>query len=151
MHPGNTLNDISIFNDAPAFVSAEALKPTTLIAIERDEFLAIVSSNPELICRMMRTVGGRVKSVMERLIYMMTDKAERRVCKVILMLSAEYGTVVPFTHQDIADMAGVSRETASRAIVHLQGAELIVPYRGSITIVNVQKLAQLFDDGDSAD
>jgi len=148
MHAGNTLNDISIFNDTPAFVSAEVLKPTTVISIEREEFLSVVSGNPELMCNMMRTVASRVKSIMERLVYMMADKAERRVCKVILMLSAEYGAVVPFTHQDIADMAGVSRETASRAIIHLQSGGLIIPYRGSLKIVSLRKLAHLFDDGD---
>jgi len=149
LQSGETLTDITIFNEVPAFVSAEAIRPTTILCIARDEFLSIVASNPVLASNIMGTVGKRVKSIIERVMYILTDKAERRVCKTILMLSLEYGSMVPFTHQDVADMAGVSRETTSRAIVNLQKLGIIHSYRGSFNVLNMDRLNQLFYDLDT--
>jgi CRP/FNR family cyclic AMP-dependent transcriptional regulator len=61
--------------------------------------------------------------------------ARERILKILLRLSKEHGTLLPsgemrinlkLTHQQIADLVGAARETASKILQELQEEGLII-------------------------
>ena len=59
------------------------------------------------------------------------------------MLSAKLGLTLPFTRQDIAEMAGTTTETAIRVLSHLKDRGIIRSARGKVIILNEEKLRLL--------
>lgn len=59
------------------------------------------------------------------------------------MLSAKLGPTLPFTRQEIADMAGTTAETAIRVMRRLKEGNIIRSVRGKTIIVDETKLRLL--------
>ena len=57
-----------------------------------------------------------------------------------MMLSAKLGETLPFTRQEIADMAGTTTETAIRFLSRLKDGGIISSDRGKVSILNKGKL-----------
>jgi len=68
---------------------------------------------------------------------------EQRLARTLLMLSAKLGSTLPFTRQEIADMAGTTTETAIRITSQLKERGIIGSVRGKIIILNETKLKLL--------
>ena len=91
-------------------------------------------------------MGQRIKSAHNRLRDLATDSVEQRLTKVLLMLSSKYGITIPFTRQEIADMAGTTTETTIRVMSRLKNSGIIRSTRGKIVILDETKL-QLLSSG----
>jgi len=61
----------------------------------------------------------------------------------LLMLSAKLGPTLPFTRQEIANMAGTTTETAIRVTSQLKERRIIRSVRGKIIILDETKLRLL--------
>jgi len=59
------------------------------------------------------------------------------------MLSAKLGLSLPFTRQEIADMAGTTTETAIRVMSQLKDRGIIRSVRGKVIILDEAKLRLL--------
>ncbi len=59
------------------------------------------------------------------------------------MLSVKLGLTLPFTRQEIADMAGTTIETAIRVMSHLKDRGIIRTVRSKVIILDEQKLRLL--------
>jgi len=59
------------------------------------------------------------------------------------MLSAKLGLTIPFTRQEIAEMAGTTTETTIRVISRLKDRGVVSSNRGEITIIDETKLCLL--------
>ena len=80
-----------------------------------------------LFCDRLRHVEGRACQ--------MQDSAERRVGRVLLALSKKFGETIPLTRQEIAELSGVTLETAIRVISHLKRQKVVLAsQRKTITI-----------------
>ncbi len=64
------------------------------------------------------------------------------------MLSSKLGPTVPFTRQEIADMAGTTTETAIRVMSRLKDGGIIRSLRGKTIIIDETKL-RLLSEGPS--
>ena len=58
-------------------------------------------------------------------------------------LSAKLGSTLPFTRQEIADMAGTATETAIRVMSRLKAGKIIGSVRGKVIILDETKLKVL--------
>ena len=80
-----------------------------------------------LFCDRLRHVEGRACQ--------MQDSAERRIGRVLLALSKKFGETIPLTRQEIAELSGVTLETAIRVISHFRRQKLVLAsQRKTITI-----------------
>ncbi|MFC1892585.1 Crp/Fnr family transcriptional regulator [Chloroflexota bacterium] len=88
-------------------------------------------------------MGGRLRDAQGRLRDFAGERAEQRLASVLLMLTAKLGTTLPFTRQEIADMVGITTETTIRVLSTLKERGLIRSTRGTVTILDEQKLRLL--------
>jgi len=147
--------------DAPVVVGEYAADPNepatvTLTAITDVQALSVTSADlataarlhPGIALTVIASLTARVKGMAERVESLTTHDASHRVVRVILnMATAAYESqgvpmIAGVTHQELAMLAGTSRETATRTISALvrQG---IVAQKGRRLIIDLLRLHEV--------
>lgn len=141
--PGDIFGEVAVFQDKPYPASAQAAADTKVLRIRREDFLSFVAQRPQVVLRIISVLGERLRDAQGRLKDLAGERVEQRLARTLLMLSAKLGATLPFTRQEIADMAGTTTETAIRFISRLKDGGIIRSARGSITILDKTKLRLL--------
>ena len=141
--PGEMFGEVAVFQDRPYPASAQAAADTKVLRIRREDFLSFVAQRPQVVLRIISVLGERLRDAQGRLKDLAGERVEQRLARTLLMLSAKLGATLPFTRQEIADMAGTTTETAIRFISRLKDGGIIRSARGSITILDKTKLRLL--------
>jgi len=141
--PGEMFGEVAVFENKPYPASAQAVVDTTVLGIERHAFLSFLAQHPEIALRIIYVLGGRLRDAQARLRDIAGERVEQRVARVLLMLSARLGAELPFTRQEIADMAGTTTETAIRVMSRLKDGGIVGSARGKTIILDERKLRLL--------
>ncbi len=142
-NPGEMFGEVAVFQNKPYPASAQAATDVSVLCINRGEFLSFLAGHPEVSLAIITVLGGRLRDAQNRLKDLAAERVERRLCRLLLMLSEKLGNTLPFTRQEIADMAGTTTETAIRFTTQLKERKIIHTVRGKITILNAEKLRLL--------
>jgi CRP-like cAMP-binding protein len=141
--PGEMFGEVAVFENKPYPASAQAAADTRVVGIKRGEFLSFLAQHPEIALRIIYVLGGRLRDAQARLRDIAGERVEQRVARVLLMLSAKLGSELPFTRQEIADMAGTTTETAIRVMSRLKDGGIVGSARGKTIILDESKLRSL--------
>lgn len=109
-------------------VNAIACEHSEVLAVSQEQFKLFLASHPQTAFLSMQVLSSRLRVLGEMFVNLVADDVNTRIAKLILRLSARYGTRVgreiflniPLTHQEIADMIGTSRQTATSALSALK-------------------------------
>jgi CRP-like cAMP-binding protein len=140
---GEMFGEVAVFENKPYPASSQALIKTKVLGIRKDDLLAFLASRPQVALRIISVLGGRLRDAQNRLMDFAGERVEQRIARILLMLSSRLGSELPFTKQEIADMAGTTTETAIRVISRLKSAGIIHSGRGRMTILNKTRLKLL--------
>jgi len=129
----------------------ETLTPVDVRRASKDKFITFLKKNPELLLQITQIILIRLRDTYARMEYMAFGGASAKVASILLMLSEQYGKIitqgtlvqVPLTHQDIAALIGVSRETVSLEIEELQRGGILGKKGRLLVIYKPQKLQKL--------
>jgi CRP/FNR family transcriptional regulator, nitrogen oxide reductase regulator len=88
-------------------------------------------------------LSGRLREAQSRLRDMAGERVEQRLARLLLRLSAKLGSTLPFTRQELSDMAGTTTETTIRVLSQWKDQGVISSVRGKILITDEKKLKQL--------
>jgi len=141
--PGEMFGEVAVFENKPYPASAQAVAETRVCGIKRGEFLSFLTRRPEVALRIIYVLGGRLRDAQGRLRDIAGERVEQRVASILLMLSSKLGPNLPFTRQEIADMAGTTTETAIRVMSRLRDGGIIRSVRGKTVILDEAKLRLL--------
>lgn len=144
--PGEMFGEVAVFENKPYPASAQAVAETKVLGIKREDFLSFLANRPEVSLRIISVLGGRLRDAQSRLRDLAGERVEQRLARTLLMLSSKLGSTLPFTRQEIADMAGTTTETAIRFMSHLKNRGIVRSTRGKTVILDVPKL-KLFSEG----
>jgi CRP-like cAMP-binding protein len=103
---------------------AQAIEPTEVRVIRRQDFEAAVTGRPALLLAVTRTVARRARSLGERLAAQSAHDAGRRLADLLDRLVSRFGVrtdhglAIPrgLTHVDLANYIGSARETVTEAL-----------------------------------
>jgi CRP/FNR family transcriptional regulator len=141
--PGEMLGEVAVFEDKPYPASAQAVAETKVVGIKRKDFLSFLANRPQVALRIINVLGGRLRDAQGRLRDLAGERVEQRLASVLLMLAAKLGPTLPFTRQELADMAGTTIETAIRVMSQLKDRGIIRTVRGKVIILGKEKLRLL--------
>ena len=141
--PGEIFGEVAVFENKPYPASAQAVAETKVLGIKRKDFLSFLAQRPGVALRIISVLGGRLRDAQGRLKDLAGERVEQRLAQTLLMLSAKLGSTLPFTRQEVADMAGTTTETAIRFMSRLKDGGIIRSTRGKIIILNETKLRLL--------
>jgi CRP/FNR family transcriptional regulator, cyclic AMP receptor protein len=120
---GAVIGEISMIDGLPRVATAQALNECRLDAIARDAFWACLRDHPEMSAGLITILAGRLRRAGETTAWASLLQARARLARAMLRIADVAGVdvganrqaiAVPMTRADIAVMAGVSREEASR-------------------------------------
>lgn len=141
--PGEIIGEVAVFERRPYPASAQAVEDSIVLGFRREDFLEFLSDRPEVALRIVSVLSGRLRMASDRLRDLAGERVEQRIARVLLMLSARLGPSLPFTRQDIANMAGTTTETAIRFLSSLNTRKITRSARGKIIILDELKLKLL--------
>jgi CRP/FNR family transcriptional regulator len=141
--PGEMFGEVAVFENKSYPASAQAVAATRILGIQKDKYLSFLSNRPRVTLSTINVLGGRLRDAQNRLKDLAGERVEQRLARTLLMLSAKLGPTLPFTRQELADMAGTTTETAIRITSQLKERRIIHSGRGKITILDVDKLRLL--------
>jgi CRP-like cAMP-binding protein len=140
-----TILTLGLLAKDPLLLSARAIGEVTVLCVRREDFLSFFNKHPSMIIKVVHIVGDQYQALLTRFRDMVVCRAEKRVTNILLMLSFKFGTTLYFTAEDIADLAGTTRETTQRVISQLKNFGVICTGGGKVIILNETKLKFLSD------
>ena len=140
---GDSLHAIVLFEEKPRWLSAQAMDKVTLLCTKREEFLSFVANRLSILMKIIGILGELVHSGHGRLIDMVGERVEQRLLNTLNMLSSKFGTTLPFTSEELAELAGTTTETTIRVMSQFKKLGLISSSRGKICILDEASLKRL--------
>lgn len=131
---GDFFGELSIFNsDELCNFSAYALKETNICMLTRTDMEQLMTDNPEISLRVLKSVTRRLAHTENLAQSLATKDPEIRIAYTIMELSDKYGKHqnghihidLPLSREEIANYVGVTRETISRKFARFEQLGLI--------------------------
>ncbi|MBN2116802.1 MAG: Crp/Fnr family transcriptional regulator [Anaerolineales bacterium] len=132
--------------------TAQALEPSTALAIESSFLKEMMQNRPYLNINLMQLMTSYIMEMQERYRELATERVERRIALTILRLAAQIGkrtegdgmTVeLPLTRQDVAEASGTTMFTVSRVLADWERRGLVAAGRERVVIRNPHGLVQI--------
>ena len=123
--PGALIGELSLIDDEPRSATISALKPCELMHLTKVAFFRLADANPQVYRQALKLLAQRLRGTNDTVVAQSTVSVSGRVARAFASLANGLGDEQPdgrilltykITQNDIAGMAGVARENASRAI-----------------------------------
>lgn len=146
--PGCFIGDAAFFHRQPVLYDMRFMEQSEAVMIDRHQLPHIIR-NPSIVQFMLVSVSLVSRTLAMRIEESSFRSKEEKVYRILLCLSGtEYIKYKPhFTHQEIADMAGVHRVTVTNTLQVLKKEGIIeVAERGRIRVTDLAKLYKKIND-----
>jgi CRP/FNR family transcriptional regulator len=148
--PGEIFGELAMFEDERRSATVEALEPTSVVGVLGPDMRRLMGEYPSIAARLVIALGRRLREMNERLSRQSFQTVQSRVAVVLSELvdqeiaAGKDGSdvLVTTTQADLAQLAGSSRESASRFLAVLERAGVISQGRGRLVVHNADALKQ---------
>jgi len=151
VEPGTWFGDIALFDGMPRTHDAHAHGATTLLAVRKADFKALLSLHVELYEALLRLNCRRLRLLFDTVEDLNTRPLAARLAKQILLLARSYGVAegeqirigLQLAQEDIAQLLGASRQRVNQELkgFEREGAVRIEPTR--LVVLSKSKLLAL--------
>jgi CRP/FNR family transcriptional regulator len=140
--PGEIFGELAMLGEEPRSATVESIEETEAIAILGPDMRRLLRDHPEISIRLIASLGRRLREANDRLSRQSFQTVQSRVASVLSQLVAgareegvaEGDVLITATQSDLAQLAGSSRESASRFLAVLERAGIITQGRGRLTV-----------------
>lgn len=148
LRPGSIFGELSMFGAETRSATAEALEETSLVAILRGDVQRVIRSSPEIAFKMLAELADRVRLVNEQLARQSFQTVSGRVASTLLAQAitrqaegaGDRNVTIRATQSEVAQLAGTSRESASRFLATLAREGIVTLGRGRVTVHDPDRL-----------
>src|SRR6478672_11463424 len=146
--PGDIFGELAMFDDERRSATVEALDDVEAIAIAGSDMRRLMRAHADIAVKLVIGVARRLREANERLTRQSFQTVQSRVAGVLLQLveqaqaegAGPRDVLLKVTQAEIAQLAGSSRESASRFLAVLERAGVITQGRGRITVHDPEAL-----------
>jgi CRP-like cAMP-binding protein len=140
--PGDIFGELAMFDDERRSATVEAIEPLEALAVMGADMRRLMARRPQLAIALAAALSRRLRATNERLASQSFQTVQTRVANVLGQFVAQAraegvtGVDVPITvtQAEVAQLAGSSRESASRFLAVLERAGVISQGRGRLTV-----------------
>lgn len=126
----------------------EAMTPVEVRHASKEEFIKFLKKEPEAFLLLTSRIINRLHAILERMEHLAFGSSYNKVASLLLLLVERFGKKsksfmliqIPLTHQDIASMLGLTRETVSISMKKLFDKGIISRYDQFIIVKSIRKL-----------
>lgn len=142
LRAGSLFGELAMFRGETRSATAEAVEPSSAVALLAGDVQRLVRRNPDLALKLLASLAERVSRTNERLLQQSFQTVAGRVASALLAQTIsrqaegapEADVLIRATQSEIANLAGTSRESASRFLATLERAEVVTLGRGKVTV-----------------
>jgi CRP/FNR family transcriptional regulator, cyclic AMP receptor protein len=145
--PGDFFGEVALVTGAKQrTASAVAKLATRTISLHRDDLAALREEHPAVTELLLTALGEHIDRLSSQLLdayYVPVNKRiYRRLLHVAGVVGPRAGVVLPLTQDDLAGLAGTTRQTVNLALAAAEADGLIKRQRGKITLLDQELLAR---------
>ena len=153
LNAGDFFGEMSLLDGEFRSANIIALEETEVLSLNRDDFLVVLHDYPKIAIQLLKEMTSRLRKSDRQIVSLSLSDAEKRIALCIVRFADEQGIIkngqvtipkIPI-QQDIANMAGTSRETVSRAMSLLTEEKYIERNGKELKILNYKKFIKEFD------
>ena len=153
LNEGDFFGEMSLLDGESRSANVIALEKTKVLTLDRNDFIAVINDYPQIAVQLLKELARRLRKSDRQIASLSLSDAEKRIALCIIRFADEQGVIqngkVSITktpiQQDIANMAGTSRETVSRALGLLEKEDLIERHGRELIILNYKNFIKEFD------
>ncbi|HSH80388.1 MAG TPA: Crp/Fnr family transcriptional regulator [Herpetosiphonaceae bacterium] len=155
---GTIFGEMAILGQGMHDSYAEALTPCVLCLMSRDDVKRLLLGDQRVALRITETMGRRLleaerrlsdfafKSLPERIATVLVTLAEREPSRFSMWPGRSSRPELRFTHEQLAEMVGTHRETATKVLNDWREQGLIELKRGKVVLMDLEALRRLSAD-----
>jgi CRP-like cAMP-binding protein len=140
--PGDIFGELAMFDDERRSATIEAIEATEAIAILSGDMRRLLREHPDIAVKLLSSLVQRLRQTNERLTAQSFQTVQSRVAGVLAQLveaaraegAGDLDVLITSTQAELAQLAGSSRESASRFLAVLERAGVITQGRGRLTV-----------------
>jgi CRP/FNR family cyclic AMP-dependent transcriptional regulator len=146
---GELFGELALLDTSPRNEYAEAVVPTRVLAIARDDLLWLMNQRPEVALSITKLMGFRLRRIENRLRNILFCSNRQRLVSLLLELldshaeprGSHWEIRLRLSHQELASLIGATRETVTLTLGRLQREKLIVVQRRRIFVLDRARLS----------
>ncbi len=148
--PGDFFPHVGFLDGGPAPATTVTVGETILGLLNRRDFMALLGEHPSITARLLAAMDKRLRGLQDQVKELGLLTAPSRVGRILLRLAQQIGEDrgelkvlhLGLSQQDVASMAGVSRETVSRLLSEFR-REGIVSGEANQLVIDVKRLTKM--------
>lgn len=148
---GEMFPHVGFLNDVPYPGTAVSVTDCQLFAISVNDFDRLLERNPLIMKAVLKSMDQRLHYLQRRLQEVISGDVFHKVVSSLIRFAEESGVskgegvyiAIPFTHQDLANMLGTSRESVNRVLNQLKKNQILQINRKGIFISNLDALEKI--------
>jgi CRP-like cAMP-binding protein len=146
--PGTIFGEMLLLGQQMHDNFAEALDKVTVCVMSRSDVQRFLLSDSRIAARISEILGNRVSQLERRLSDTVFKSVPQRIATTLCLLAGQEprrllgrGIQIHLTHEQVAALAGTSRETTTKILNEYADQGLVHLGRGRITIADLPRLA----------
>ncbi|HEX2086556.1 MAG TPA: Crp/Fnr family transcriptional regulator [Solirubrobacteraceae bacterium] len=140
--PGDIFGELAMFDNERRSATVEAMDELQAFAVMSTDMRRLMREHPDIAVKLVTSLGRRLRAANERLARQSFQTVQSRVASVLMGLveqaraegASEQDVLVTATQAELAQLAGSSRESASRFLAVLERAGIVSQGRGRLTV-----------------
>lgn len=149
---GDFFGEMAILDGQTRSANAVTLEDTEMLIIRRENFLRMLHDYPQIAINLLKELAHRLRRSDSQIKSLSLQNALGRVASTLLRIADDSGIIkqgiVEIPHlppqQDLANMAGTSRETISRVIKSLGQLNYVKKQGSKLLILDYERFRQDF-------
>lgn len=151
LQPPEFFGEMALLGETNRSATVVTLGPTRLLVLYDDDFHRLLQNYPQISLNVTNTLAQRLRGMDDEAQVLSYKDAQGRVAYVLLRLyrnglidfSDSGKGIVRLTHQELASLAGTSRETVTRALKALEGEKVIQTRPKEVELVDPEGLEEI--------
>ncbi len=150
LSPGEVFGEMAVLSDEGRSANAETLADTICVIIAREDFTTLIEKNSSIAMQIIRTLSERLVLADRQIKNLALGNSRAKIADLLMQLSRDFGSKsedgtrveVRLTHQELADLAGLARETTTKLLNEFVKDEAILLKDREIEIIDKEKLGR---------
>jgi len=130
---GDSFGEVSLIDQQTTPATVAAMERSLVLIVGREDFFAIIQNQPKVMHKLLLLLSGRLRHSWNQVRMLHFNDASNRVMASMREMASERGEKgaegvllrLRLTHQNIADMTGLTRETVTRVIDKWKKTDLL--------------------------
>ena len=152
LNDGEFFGEMALLDGDLRSANVIALEKTDALTLKRKDFIDSLKKYPQIAIQLLKEMAHRLRESDRQITSLSLSDAEKRIALSLLRISDEQGVIKkgkviiskPPIQQDIANMAGTSRETVSRTLRILEDERFIDRNGHELVIIDYNRFKEEF-------